>query len=164
MSNLEQFKKLFNPLPGNHYLQVTTIVDDISFLFDEMMQGVGGKFNLAVYSEITLHVDSKPPSANIQYIQDFKQPFRALPRNHDTVLLKDIFHAHENQKMILKLAYQTLANTANIIIMEKKGVMDIEAVKAMLEEHEFRAPNEIEIVDEYDLVMAKKMHMWGNGL
>lgn len=163
MSNLEQFKKLFNPLPGNHYLQVTAIVDDISFLFDEMMQGVGGKFNLAVYSENILHVE-KPTNAKIQYIQDFKEPFRALPRNHDTVLLKDIFHAHENRKMILKLAYSTLANTANIIIMEKKGVMNVEAVKAMLQEHEFRAPNEIDIVDGYDLVMAKKMHMWGNGL
>jgi hypothetical protein len=66
--------------------------------------------------------------------------------------------------MILKLAYTTLANTANIVIIEKKGVMDIEAVKAMLEEHEFRAPNEIDIIEGYDLVMAKKMHMWGVGL
>jgi hypothetical protein len=48
--------------------------------------------------------------------------------------------------------------------MEKKGVMDIEAIKTMLEEHEFRAPNEIDVIDGYDLVMAKKMHMWGNGL
>jgi hypothetical protein len=66
--------------------------------------------------------------------------------------------------MILKLAYTTLANTANIVIIEKKGVMDIEAVKTMLEEHEFRASNEIDIIDGYDLVMAKKMHMWGAGL
>lgn len=163
MANLEQFRKLFNPLPGNHYLHVTTEADDIAFLFDEMMQGVGGKFNLAIYSEITLHVE-KPSSANIQYIQDFKQPFRALPRDHDIVVIKDILYAHQNPKMILKLAYTTLANTANIVIIEKKGVMDIEAVKAMLEEHEFRAPNEIDIIDGYDLVMAKKMHMWGAGL
>ena len=26
------------------------------------------------------------------------------------------------------------------------------------------APNDINIVDGYDLIMAKKMHMWGNGL
>jgi hypothetical protein len=48
--------------------------------------------------------------------------------------------------------------------MQKKGSMDIEAMKAMLEEFEFRAPNEIDVLPEYDLVMAKKMHMWGNGL
>jgi len=42
--------------------------------------------------------------------------------------------------------------------------MDIEAMKEMLEEFEFRAANDIDVVEGYDLVMAKKMHMWGNGL
>ncbi|MFA5455230.1 MAG: hypothetical protein WC272_07915 [Sulfurimonas sp.] len=163
MANLEQFRKLFNPLPGNHYLHVTTNVDNISFLFDEMMQGVGGKFNLVIYAQENPHA-KKPSDANIQYIQDLKQPFRGLPRDHDIVVIKDILNVHQNPKMILKLAYTTLANTANIVIIEKKGVMDIEALKAMLEEHEFRAPNEIDIIEGYDLVMAKKMHMWGAGL
>lgn len=31
-------------------------------------------------------------------------------------------------------------------------------------EYDFRAPNPIDIFEKYDLVMAKKMHMWGNGL
>ena len=66
--------------------------------------------------------------------------------------------------MILKIAYTTLANTADIIIMQKKGTMDIDAIKEMLEEFEFRAANYIDVLPEYDLVMAKKMHMWGNGL
>ena len=34
----------------------------------------------------------------------------------------------------------------------------------MLEEFEFRSSNEIDVLPEYDLVMAKKLHMWGNGL
>jgi len=114
-----------------------------------LMNGVDGVLNLALYNDENL---------------DFTQPFRAKPRNHDIVVLKDIFYAHKNQSMILKLTYKTLVNTANIIIMEKKGVMDIEALKTTLEEFEFRAPNDIDIVDGYDLVMAKKMHMWGNGL
>jgi len=160
---LIKLRKLFNPLPGNHYLHVTTEVDEISFLLDEMMQAVGGKFNLAIYSKNILHVE-KPTNANIQHIQDFNHPFRALPREHDIVVIKDTLHAHQNPKMILKLAYTTLANSANIVIIEKKGVVDIEALKAMLEEHEFRAPNEIDIIDGYDLVVAKKMHMWGAGL
>ena len=66
--------------------------------------------------------------------------------------------------MILKLSYLTLANTANVIILEKKGILDLEAIKTLLEEMEFRAANEIDIIDGYDLIMAKKMHMWGNGL
>lgn len=164
MADLELFRKLFNPLPGNHYLYVTTAMDDVSFLLDEMMQKVNGRLNIVVYGKNDLESNSKLCMENIQYVEDFTRTFRATPRDHDIVVFKDIFHSHENQKMILKLAYLTLANTANIIIMEKKGIMDVEAIKTMLEDYEFRAPNEIDIVDGYDLIMAKKMHMWGNGL
>ena len=48
--------------------------------------------------------------------------------------------------------------------MQKKGTMDIWATKELLEEHEFRSPSDIDVLPEYDLVMAKKMHMWGAGL
>ena len=146
---MKQFLQLFNPLPGNHYLQVSTGADEITALFQEMMDSVDGKLNTAFYNEENLK---------------FNQPFRAMPRDNDIVVLKDVFYAHENQDMLLKLSYLTLANTGDIIIMEKKGVMDIKAIKIKLEDFEFRAANEIDIVDGYDLVMAKKMHMWGNGL
>lgn len=164
MVDLELFRKLFNPLPGNHYLYVTTLVDEISFLLNEMMQKVNGRLNIVVYSKNDLELNSKLRIENIQHVKDFACTFRAVPRDHDVIVFKDIFHSHENQKMILKLAYLTLANTANIIIMEKKGILDIAQIKEMLEDYEFRAPNEIDIVDGYDLVIAKKMHMWGNGL
>jgi hypothetical protein len=147
--NLEQFSQLFNPLPGNHYLQVCRCEDEVTATLSSLLEGVEGKLNIALYNEDNLN---------------FSQPFRAMPRDHDMVVIKDVFHKHNNPKMILKLAYLTLANTANIIIMEKKGIMDIEATKALLEEFEFRSPNDIDIVEGYDLIMGKKMHMWGNGL
>jgi len=146
---LEQFLQLFNPLPGNHYLQITTAEDEITKALSLMLEGVDGELSLALYNEDNL---------------DFSEPFRAPARSNDMVIFKDIFHAHKNQKMILKIAYTSLANTADIIIMEKKGIMDVEAMKEMLEEFEFRAANDIDVVEGYDLVIAKKMHMWGNGL
>ncbi len=164
MQNLDQFLELFNPLPGNHYLQVTTEVDETTDALVKVLEKVGGEFSLALYSEEEADLSTQYPDAKIQYIKNFKQPFRAIPRDNDMVILKDIFHLHENQKMILKIAYTTLANTANIIIMQKKGTMDIEAMKNILEEFEFRAPNSIDLLPNYDLVIAKKMHMWGNGL
>ena len=36
--------------------------------------------------------------------------------------------------------------------------------KEILEDFEFRVANYIDLVEGYDLIMAKKMHMWGNGL
>jgi len=147
--NLEQFSQLFNPLPGNHYLQVTTAKDEITDKLTTMLEKVDGELSVALYNDENL---------------DFSKPFRAPARSNDIIIFQDTFIAHQNQKMILKIAYTSLANTADIIIMEKKGVMDIETMKNMLEEFEFRAANEIDIVEDYDLIMAKKMHMWGNGL
>ena len=162
--DLKQFLQLFNPLPGNHYLQVTTQADETTTALSEIIKNVDGVMNLVVYDENELDLQAQYPDTKIQYIKSFQKPFRALPRTHDIVIFKDIFHLHSNPKGILKIAYTTLANTAEIIIMQKKGTMDIEAVKNILEEFEFRASNEIDVLSKYDLVMAKKMHMWGNGL
>jgi len=164
MSDLTQFLELFKPLPGNHYLQVTTIPDETTDALYEILNKVDGELSLAIYADQKTDYSSRFPDAKIQYIDNFKQPFRAIPRNHDIVIFKDFFHLHENQNMVLKIAYTTLANTANIIIMQEKGTMDFEQIKNLLEEFEFRASNEIDVLPEYDLVMAKKMHMWGNGL
>jgi len=164
MSDLKQFLELFNPLPGNNYLQVTTDVDEITDALYDLLKTVNGEFRLALYSEKKIDISQKFPSSKIQYIENFTQPFRAMPRDNDIVIFKDFFHLHQNPKLILKIAYTTLANSANIIIMQKKGTMDIVAIEKLLEEFEFRASNYIDVLPQYDLVIAKKMHMWGNGL
>ena len=162
--DLKQFLELFNPLPGNQYLQVTTKPDETTTALSKIIKEVDGEFNLVVYDENDLDIEELYPDAKIKYIKDFSHPFRALPRTHDIVIFKDFFHLHQNQKAIIKIAYATLANTADIIIMQEKGTMDIESLKEFLTEMEFRSANEIDLLDGYDLVMAKKMHMWGNGL
>ncbi len=164
MANLKQFLELFNPKPGNHYLQVTTLPDETTTSLCTLLQSVGGQLDLVVYNQELQEYTMQFPQAKIQQIQNLKQPFRATPRDHDIVIFKDIFQLHSNPEMMLKIGYTTLANAANIIIMEKKGSMNIEDIINRLEKYEFRAPNSIDVLEEYDLVMAKKMHMWGNGL
>ncbi|MEO1938099.1 MAG: hypothetical protein ABGW85_05610 [Sulfurimonas sp.] len=161
---LDQFLELFNPLPGNHYIQVTTKPDATSEVLNKMIQAVDGEFRLAIYAEDEFDLSPSLENAKVQFVKKFNVPFRALPRDHDIVIFKDILTVHTNPNLLLKVAYTTLANTADIVIMEEKGKMNIEATKELLEEFEFRAPNYIDVLDEYDLVMAKKMHMWGNGL
>ncbi len=161
---LKQFLELFNPLPGNHYIQITTEVDATSVALNKIIQEVDGEFHLAVYSQEEYALPAELCDAKLQVINNFNTPFRALPRDNDIVIFKDIFSQHTNPEMLLRIAYTTLANAADVIIMEKKGIMDVEATKELLEKFEFRAPNAIDLLDEYELVMAKKMHMWGNGL
>ncbi|MBA1433580.1 MAG: hypothetical protein FAF04_08345 [Epsilonproteobacteria bacterium] len=161
---LKQFLELFNPLPGNHYMQVTSKIDATTLALNEIIQAVEGEFRLALYTEEEQSIPAELYDVKTQQISKFNTPFRALPRDNDIVIFKDIFSEHSNPELLLRIAYTTLANTADVIIMEQKGVMDIAATKELLEKFEFRAPNAIDVLDEYDLVMAKKMHMWGNGL
>ena len=161
---LDQFLELFNPLPGNHYIQVTTKPDATSEALNKMIAAVDGEFRLAIYAQEEFALAPSLQNATVQFVKKFTIPFRALPRDNDMVIFKDILTHHTNPKLLLKIAYTTLANTADIVIMEERGKMDIEATKELLESFEFRAPNSIDVLDEYDLVMAKKMHMWGNGL
>ena len=164
MADLKQFLELFNPHPANHYMQVTTQPDETTHALCELMQSVDGEFSLVIYDEAEHDYKNTFPHAKIKYIDSFEKPYRALPRTNDMIILKDIFYKHQNKEMLLKIAYTSLANAADIVIMEKKGLLDIPLLKQMLEDFEFRAANEIDIVDGYDLVMAKKMHMWGAGL
>lgn len=165
MPDLKQFLELFNPLPGNHYIQVTTHTDETTDLLYELMQNVGGELRLAIYTEDSIEdIQNRYPDAKTQRITNFVHPFRALPRDNDLVILKDIFHLHQNKPTILKTAYTTLSNATELIIMQEKGTMDIEAMLELLEEYEFRSPNYIDVLENYDLIAARKMHMWGNGL
>ncbi len=147
--NLEHFKELLNPLPGNHYLYISTQEDEITKLLASLMLKVDGELNSIYYNDENLN---------------FSQPFRAIPRDNDIVIIKDVFSQHQNKEMLLKLSYLSLANTANVIILEKKGSLDIESTKELLENFEFRSPNDIDILEGYDLIVGKKMHMWGAGL
>jgi hypothetical protein len=160
--DLKQFLELFNPKPGNRFLQVSDRVDETTISLNTLLNSVSGELHLVCYGtqDCSLEIDIE----KTQYIQDWKTPFRALPREHDIVIFKDIFHLHQNQDILLKIAYTTLANNADIIIMQEKETMDVEALEEKLEKFEFRSANYIDVLSEYDLIMAKKMHMWGNGL
>jgi len=161
---LKQFLELFNPLPGNHYIQITDKIDATTFALEKIISEVGGEFRLVLYTETEVDIPQELKDVQVQHIKNLLNPFRALPRDNDMVIFKDVLFQHKNPELLLRIAYTTLANAANVIIMQEKKTMNIEETKELLEKFEFRAPNEIDILKEFDLVMAKKMHMWGNGL
>ncbi len=159
---MQQFLELFNPLPGNKYLIATTHTDAIATALAEMLLHVNGTLSLECYPGehevlVGLHVKRHD-------IKHFKAPLRAPPREYDVVVLQDQLQHHAFPEKILQLCYTTLANAAHIIIMQQRGTIDFDKVMAQLEALEYRASNRIDLLDAYDLVMAKKLHMWGNGL
>ncbi len=157
-----RIKELINPLPGYTILHVSLHVDEIALTLNDILEKVGGRLNLALYN------NSENPQLSgkvrIQNLENFDEIPRTLPRDNDIVIFHNLFSQHHQKERMLKNAYTTLVNAGQIVIIEKKGVMDIQQIKEHLEAHEFRAANEIELLEGYDLVVAKKMHMWGNGL
>lgn len=154
-----RIKELINSFPAYKLLHVSDRVDGLADDLKAILDEVDGMLNLALYeSSDTLE------GTKVQYLSSYEEMFRALPREHDMVIFYNTFMRHHNQEQMIKSAYRTLANAAFLIIIEPKGSMDIALVKEQLESLEFRAPNEIELLEGYDLIMAKKMHMWGNGL
>ena len=156
---MQQFLELFHPNPGNGYLLVTTRVDEIADTLFSKIDAVDGKFAIALYG------DGEFTGAKVEHIDSLAKPFKAKPREYDRVIFYDIFTRHANKELLLKLAYRTLANAAEVIIVEQKDTLHVESTKELLESCEYRAPNHIEdILDGFDIFTARKMHMWGNGL
>ncbi len=159
---MQQFLELFNPYPGNQFLLLTTHSDVITTALAEILGKVDGTLSLHCFPGEHETVVAK--NVKRHDIADFKSSPRALPRSNDMVILQDLYHRHETPERIMKQMYATLANTGDIVIMQRRGTMDVAAMLAMLEAFEFRAGNAIDCHPDYDLVMGKKMHMWGNGL
>jgi len=120
--DLKQFLELFNPLPGNHYLLVTDKIDAIVFALDALLEEVRGELHLVLYEETPSELPQALKRVKLQSIQNSRQPFRALPRDNDIVIVKDMQNLHKNFEQLIKIAYTTLANTADVIVMQKSGI------------------------------------------
>lgn len=89
--------------------------------------------------------------------------FRLKDRNFEYAILSDCLHLIENKDRFIDGIYHSLENSAFIIILQKKENMNIQDMIELLDKNNFRAVNDIDIFEEYHLVMGKKLHMWGNG-
>ncbi|MDA3945991.1 MAG: hypothetical protein PF439_04865 [Helicobacteraceae bacterium] len=164
LNKYQQFLELIQPQPGFKVLDVTSHADGLTEAVVKHLKSFD-KHRLAVAMYPGEHNLFEPNEVlKLQEIPSFDLPFRALPRDNDVVIIRDVLHRHSQAERILKSIYTTLANTGDIIIVTKNEDVDVEAQKALLEKYEFRSANNIDILEGYTIVMAKKMHMWGNGL
>ncbi|WP_294892002.1 hypothetical protein [Sulfuricurvum sp. MLSB] len=113
--------------------------------------------------EHTEHVS--PLIGKTDTIKDFHSPIRSATRDYETIVLQDVLHVHALPHKLLQLIYRSLENSAEIIVVQSKGTAESSEIEALLERSEFRAANTIsDLIEGYDVIVAKKMHMWGNGL
>ena len=101
---------------------------------------------------------------NKEFIDETSVKLRTSTREFEYIILSDILSYCPNKHKVLKQMYKALENSANIIILEKKSNNNLEEIKQLLDKCHFVAINNIELFQNYNLITAKKMHMWDAGL
>jgi len=157
-----EFLELIHLTPATRVLEISSHADELSLALAEHLKTVGGEFHLQLYPG----THKTPSLDNVKFgeVKDFSSPFRAIAREYSAIVLRDILDQHTFPDRIVKATYKSLLNATELIIVQKKESMNIDKMKAFLDNNEFRAANEIDIFEDYHVVVGKKMHMWGNGL
>lgn len=144
---LELFKELFQETPNLAVLHISNNCDIVSKSIEEVVSSSDGHLK---YIDLQTEDITK---------------FKPNAREYEYVILSNIGKTLDDKKKFFAFIYRSIENSGNIIILEDKtNVQELDNLKALLENSQFVAVNDIELFDKYFLVTAKKMHMWGNGL
>ena len=162
MIDYTKILELIHLTPAVKLLEVTSHADGLSEMLCNALEEVEGSLDMALYpGDHTLPTNS---NVKAREIASFSKPFRGLPREYASVLMVDVLDKHEFAERILQLAYKTLLNASEVIIIQDKNNTNLPEVLELLEKLDFRAVNNIDLIDSHYVVVGKKMHMWGNGL
>lgn len=158
------FCDLLHPSPQMKILIATSHADALIDEIGTYLEPFNATVDLSLYpGEHSQHLS--PLISKVDTIKDFNSPIRSATRDYETIILQDILHLHTSPLKLLQLVYRSLENSAEIIIVQSKGGMETSEIETMLEKSEFRAANTIgDLIEGCDVIVAKKMHMWGNGL
>lgn len=158
------FCDLFQTSPQMKILMATSHTDELIDEVCTFLEPFNATVDLSLYPGE--HGEySSPIIGKKDLIKDFNSPIRSATRDYETIVLQDILHLHTLPLKLLQLIYRSLENSAEVIIIQKCGAMETSDIEALLEKSEFRAANTIcDLIAGCDVIVAKKMHMWGNGL
>ena len=145
-NELNLFKDLFQPFPNISILHINNRIDFLNPIIEEIVNSLEGNLNL------------------IRFIDESSTRIRASAREFEYIILSDILSFCPNKEKVIKIMYKALENSANIIILEKKSNNNLEEIKELLDTASFVAINNIDLFEDYHLITAKKLHMWGSGL
>jgi len=156
--------QLLHPTPNTKIMVVTSHLDGMVETISSFLSPYEGLIDLSLFPGE--HQEYSPESIHkIHVIKDYKSPAGGIPRDYAAVIVQDVLHLHESPLKFLQLIYRTMLNATEIIIIQKNGSMSIAEVEDLLDKSEFRAANTImDLIDGYEVIVAKKMHMWGAGL
>lgn len=156
--------ELLHPTPQMKIMTVTSRAGGLIDVLSEYLKRHNGVMDLSLYPGEHAPLYSVS-IGKVDTIKDYRSPLRCASRDYEAMIVHDVLYRHEMPLKLLQLMYRSMENSAEIIILHPKGEIDPFEAEALLEQAEFRAANTItDLIEGYDVFIAKKMHMWGNGL
>jgi len=159
-----QFLELVGSVPGLKILIATTHADGLTQALAAHAARCEGELCVAAYPGE--HLPMEPSrTLRVSTLPHFKAPFHAAARDYEIIILHDLLHRHEFREKLLRHAYQGLENSALLIVVQELGTLDAADVESWIEACEYRVVNTIEgVIPGAFVTVAKKLHMWGNGM
>lgn len=157
--------QLLKSSPQLHILLVGSRLEDLILELQNFMKECNGTIDICLY-ENEPNDELKTIANKIFQPKDYDSFCNAISREYEYIIVHDVLHKHHNPIKLLKTLYRSLENSAQIIILQKHNPKDARDTQELLEKCEFRAANTISHIyqDYYDAIIARKLHMWGNGL
>lgn len=161
---MNRIAELLHPSPQMKIMAATSHADRLIEELCLFLEPHNGTMDISLYPGE--HADfTFAQIGKIDVLKDYSSPLRHSTRDYEAVIVHDILHLHEMPFKLLQLIYRSMENSAEIIILQSKGTAVAQDIETLLEDAEFRSPNTIDdLVEGNDVIVAKKMHMWGNGL
>ncbi|MEA3498191.1 MAG: hypothetical protein U9R16_03940 [Campylobacterota bacterium] len=139
---LEQFSQLFGMTPSISILDINNSCEDITKTLNRLVEPEDGKVT-------TLY------TTNLNELR-----VKVKRSNYDYAVLSASFLNQEEKNLFMKIVSLGLRDSGYIIFLEEKD-KQIDEIYTLLEEYDFGAISSIDIFENYQLIMGKKLHMWG---
>lgn len=153
---------LLHPTPHTKIMVVTSHLDSMAKELSHFLAPYEGLIDVSLFPGDHQNLELFHKTFTIK---DYRSPAGGVPRDYAAVLVQDVLHLHESPQRFLELIYRTLLNASEIIIVQKNGSMGIAEIESLLDQVEFRAINTItDLMEGHEVIVAKKLHMWGKGL
>jgi len=156
--------KLLKSSPQINILIVGRNISNVVLELKDFLHQCNGTLDICLYED-DANIKQDTPINKIFYPKDYDSFCNNTSREYEYAIVHDMLDIHSNPAKLLKNLYRSLENSAQIIILQKHNLKKSSQTQELLEDCEFRAANTItSIYQDYDAIIAKKLHMWGNGL
>jgi hypothetical protein len=139
---LEEFYQLFDMAPNISILDINNSCEDMTQTLNHFVSKFDGIVTTLEFNTLE------------------KQKNRVKKASYEYGVICNSILSSKDKSSLMQTIDKGVRDSGYIIVLEKKGQNLMEIYK-LFEEFDIGAVSSIDIFEEYDLLMGKKLHMWG---